>query len=903
MRIIDPNRLPPIYRSKRLTVLLLFALWINSVGHLQAVITASVQSGDWENTGTWSCGCVPGASDTITISGGTTVKLNAKHFTGDLTVNGVLDMNSQFIKFEGTAFTNNGAIVSTVIPKFGEIDFNGVGGANGTTQTIAGTGSYATGGSFPIEIDVINGTTVTPAIGTSISGVRNFVVRSGSKLSVPHPFMFANGVMNSEFGGTVLGAGLLLTQGSTGLSFQGQTSVALEVVNGSTMAAGSLGQVTIDANATLQTVGSTTVSDVTISKGAVLDLVNQFVQLQGTTFTNNGIIIDGSNKFGEIDFNGVAGAHGTSQTIVGSGQYGNPKGPSTIHVHVINGTTALIAPGTTISGLSDFSLFNESALSIPGTFGFADGSISGEVGSTIFGSGIVQARGTTALALNGSTTTALEVVDGITTAHGNFGNITVDNAAALMADGTLKTGDLTISSGALFDTANQLIEFQGAAFSNNGSVTCTSSGTGTINFGGVGGLATTTQTWSGTGIYNNGGPVNLLIHSNVTVSSGTMLIGITNLTTFSGASLSFFGNGSVVLAGSVSNDGSIQFNGGGPNCGDPTKIFIRSNIMGVQRAWAGKGTFSMTDLDVEDQAGSALIAIAGGIDSGDNGDNWMITATCSDSTPTPSPSVTPSPTPHPAHLLNISTRLNDGTGENALIGGFIVTGTVPERVILRGIGPSLSGIFPDALTDPTLSLYRESTLIQSNDNWRSDQETEIIATGLAPSNNLESALIETTARGAYSVVLQGNNNSTGVALVEVYELDASVDSMLANISARGLVGTDDNVIIGGFIIGPSNGGETTVLVRGIGPSLSNSGIAQPLQDPTLELINASGVIIHSNNNWRDSQETQIIATGLPPSDDRESAILETVAPGSFTAILRGNANTSGIGLVEIYRLQ
>ena len=274
-------------------------------------------------------------------------------------------------------------------------------------------------------------------------------------------------------------------------------------------------------------------------------------------------------------------------------------------------------------------------------------------------------------------------------------------------------------------------------------------------------------------------------------------------------------------------------------------------------------------------------------------------------TPTPSPIPTPTPTPTPTAtpsiLGNISTRLRVETGDNVLIGGFIVTGTQPKRVIICAIGPSLSSFgFPGALADPILELRDSSGgLIRSNDNWRSNQEAEIIATGIPPSNDLESAIVQTVpANGArYTAIVRGVNNTTGIAVVEAYDLDRTVDSKLANISTRGFVQTGDNVLIGGLIVLGQN--PLRIIVRAIGPSLPLPGV---LGDPTLELHDGNGALIASNDNWRSDQEAEIIATGLPPSNDLESAIVRNLAPGNYTAIVRGVNSTRGIALVEAYGL-
>jgi serine protease AprX len=273
-------------------------------------------------------------------------------------------------------------------------------------------------------------------------------------------------------------------------------------------------------------------------------------------------------------------------------------------------------------------------------------------------------------------------------------------------------------------------------------------------------------------------------------------------------------------------------------------------------------------------------------------------------TPTPSPGVTPTPTSTPAAptmLGNISTRLRVETGDNALIGGFIVSGTQSKRVILRAIGPSLP--VSDKLADPTLELRNASGLIRSNDNWRvGGQETEIMNTGIPPSSDQESAIVEVLQanNAGYTAIVRGANNGTGVALVEAYDLDPSVDSKLANISTRGLVQTGQNVLIAGTIVL----GQTTqrVLVRGIGPSLSLTG---NLANPMLELRDVNGTVLRSNDDWRiGGQETEIMNTGIPPSNNLESALIEMLPSGgaSYTAILSGVGGTSGIGLVEIYAI-
>jgi pimeloyl-ACP methyl ester carboxylesterase len=279
-------------------------------------------------------------------------------------------------------------------------------------------------------------------------------------------------------------------------------------------------------------------------------------------------------------------------------------------------------------------------------------------------------------------------------------------------------------------------------------------------------------------------------------------------------------------------------------------------------------------------------------------------------TATATSTIAPTPTPGTiplGKLLNISTRLRVQTGENLLIGGFIITGIQPKTVIVRGIGPSLTQLgISDALADPVIELHGSSgALLATNDNWNdAANRQQIIDSGLAPTNNSESAFWGIINPGAYTVILAGTNGGTGVGLVEVWDLDQAVDSKLGNISTRGFVDTGDNVMIGGIIVGPSGAGNSKMVVRAIGPSLSNSGIQNPLADPTLELHNGNGTMLASNDNWIDAPNRQeVIDLTIPPSNDLESAILMTLSPGAYTAIVRGRNNTTGAGLVEVYHFE
>ena len=255
----------------------------------------------------------------------------------------------------------------------------------------------------------------------------------------------------------------------------------------------------------------------------------------------------------------------------------------------------------------------------------------------------------------------------------------------------------------------------------------------------------------------------------------------------------------------------------------------------------------------------------------------------------------------PAQLLNISTRLHVQTSESVSIAGFIITGNASKKVIVRGIGPSLSGLNP-VLANPVLELRGPNgSLITSNDDWRDTQQNEIENSALAPTAELESAIVATLAPGNYTAILSGKNGTTGIGLVEMYDLDLASDSRLANISTRGFVQTDNNVMIAGFILGNGTDVEK-VIVRAIGPSLT--GIANVLVNPTLALHDGNGSLLISNNDWKDdaTQAAEITAAGLAPQNDLESALVTTLPPGQYTAIVTGNNGGTGVAVTEVYHV-
>ena len=261
--------------------------------------------------------------------------------------------------------------------------------------------------------------------------------------------------------------------------------------------------------------------------------------------------------------------------------------------------------------------------------------------------------------------------------------------------------------------------------------------------------------------------------------------------------------------------------------------------------------------------------------------------------------------PPPFRLLNIAGRARVQPGERALIGGFIVGGAHPIRVIIRAIGPSLKSegsALDGRLLNPVLELRGGSgELIMENDDWRaSPQADQIRGTGLAPREDKEAAIVATLEPGAYTAVLRGAGETQGIGVIEIYDLQSSVEAKLSNLASRAFVATGDNVLIGGFIV--HGAPPQRVLVRAIGSSLEGA-VAEELQDPTLEVVNGEGTKMGENDDWRDARNpTEVEGTGAAPTHEKESALVLTLGAGAYTATVRGKNNGTGTGVVEIYRL-
>jgi hypothetical protein len=345
--------------------------------------------------------------------------------------------------------------------------------------------------------------------------------------------------------------------------------------------------------------------------------------------------------------------------------------------------------------------------------------------------------------------------------------------------------------------------------------------------------------------------------------------------------------------------GPLQFVAHGPAIADIRRVFLHEmgHTLGLGHPdTGGQRVTAVMNSIVSDQEVLASDDIAGG---------QSLYGAGTPPTPTPTPTPTAPPSGGASHLVNISTRMPVRTGQNVLIGGFIITGTESKTLILRAIGPSLEGVgVTGALQDPVLELHNSAGgVVASNDDWRDGaQASQIQQIGLAPGDSLESAIYVTVAPGSYTAVVSGYGNSAGNGLVEAYEID-STSSRLVNISTRGRVGTSSEPMIGGLIV--QGGASKKLIIRALGPSLGtgSNAVAGALADPVLELRDASGNLLAVNDDWNTgSQVSEILAIGIPPTNSLESAIVANLAAGNYTAIVRGDNGTSGVALVEVFDL-
>lgn len=258
-----------------------------------------------------------------------------------------------------------------------------------------------------------------------------------------------------------------------------------------------------------------------------------------------------------------------------------------------------------------------------------------------------------------------------------------------------------------------------------------------------------------------------------------------------------------------------------------------------------------------------------------------------------------------ASLTNLSGRARVEPGDGSVIAGFVISGNRRKITVVRGLGPTLAayGLSP-TIINPFIRVFNaQGVEVGANDNWRSGQEAVIQGTGLAPAADLEATVVLELEPGAYTAVLSGTGGESGVGLVEVYDIDPATSTAVRpiNLSTRARVRAGQDVLIAGFVI--SGFRERRVILRGLGPSLAAAGVSDALADPDLTLYTSNGDVVASNDDWRSSQEAEIAASGLAPTQGKEAAIVRTLPPGSYTAIVRGKAGGTGTALVEVYDLE
>jgi autotransporter-associated beta strand protein len=646
------------------------------------------------------------------------------------------------------------------------------------------------------------------------------------------------------------------------------------------------------------------------------------------TFANNGQTVSGAIPATTSFFESSSAANSTITNLPGtesssSGGGTSFRNSSTAGNALIRNraATAAFAQGGGTTSFSDTATAGNSTVLNNG--GTATGRVGG---ATVFssnataGNAIIVAEGGSNGGTGGAINFAAQANAGGLAQIKVFGNGKLDITQGPFpgtAIGSLEgTGDVFVGSRILTTGGNnRSTSFTGLIQdSSNSSGSLTKVGTGTLTLGGA-------NTYKGTTTINAG---RLLVKNATGSGTGTSAVVV---------------NSGSALGGTGTITGSITVNSGAIlSAGDPatasgslktanltlssnTIIEIGVGASGVHSSlsrtggtWSFASNQAFTLINSGAEPGVYDNVITGlASDPGTTGSWTIMTPGFSgaftydgagniDLTLTTAPSPAPTPTPRP-RLANIATRLRVETGDNALIGGFIVTGTQPKKVIIRAIGPSLG--LPDQLANPTLELHDGSgALLASNDDWKqSPNKQAIIDSTIPPTHDLESAIVaDLPANGAgYTAVVRGVGDTAGIGLVEVYDLNAAANSSLANIATRGFVQTGDNVLFAGTIVtGP---GSQKVLIRAIGPSLSLPG---KLMDPTLELRDGNGALVQFNDNWRTGgQEADIIATTIPPTNDAEAAIVSDLSGNqtAYTAIVRGANNSTGIAVVEVYALQ
>lgn len=740
------------------------------------------------------------------------------------------------------------------------------GGAGGVTWNFLGDtfqwqggtiDSVKDGNNFFTNVGVMNIT----GPGSSITG--NGFTNHGSLIQS------GTGVLNLPSGSTTTSTdtGVIDFRNDNGITVNGGSGAA-PVFNssGTIRKSGGTGNLVIDSYLLLQNIGGTVEVDTgTLSLGH--GLTARFgIGNGGTLIVAAGATLQLNDGTSDALYNGVYTASGGGTILLAGGNIYSDDQVATGYTFnfregIFHWTGGTINTGTPF--------FNTGYISLLGSGGINGYRFNNNGTITQSGAGMLNIPSGSVLINGADGTYDIQNDLGMTNNGGGGQGPRIDNAGLFtksagtgtdtIAASLVNTGTVLIASGTLaFDhftqTAGVLDLAGGNLSSPNSDIT--------INGGIVRGNGTITgHVRNNTGTFSPGhSPGTITINGNYTQGSGgTLNIEIGG--TAAGAFDQLVVNGTATLGGTL----NVSFiNGFRPQLGDVYTFIVPTSVSGSFSQVTG-GAYGVS---VNYASGALTVTVTG----------------------------------VPPILQNISTRMKVLTDDKVLIAGFIITGSDSKKVLVRGLGPSLP--VSGALQDPTLGLFSGATQIAANDDWRTGQEQEIEDTTIPPSNDLESALVQSLAPGGYTAVLSGNNSATGIGLVEVYDLSTNAHSQLANISTRGFVDTDDNVMIGGVIVGGGSAASTTkVLVRAIGPSLAAANVNSTLQDPMLEFRDANGQLVAQNDDWRSTQEQAIKDTTIPPSDDRESAIVQTVGAGNYTAVVRGKNGTTGVALVELYSLQ
>ncbi|MBS0658533.1 MAG: hypothetical protein JSR82_09860 [Verrucomicrobia bacterium] len=655
------------------------------------------------------------------------------------------------------------------------------------------------------------------------------------------------------------------------------------------------------------------------------------------TLTNpSGAIIEGT---GGLGYGGENGGFGSSSylSLANAGLLDANVNARGLFI-VMNNTAGVTLTNTGTMRASAGGILVLSGIDVnnEGTYDNTDGRIEALAGSSVqLRSGAVIRNGTLATAGSGVIQLGL---------NGFFnGGVLRDvvNTGQLTLSSGFFAGTVTNSGAGVTTLTDAQQEFRSSTFLNQAGATFNSvggtrlSGTGTFrNAGRFARTGSSFSTMQAEVAFENTGTVYLegfQQFGSYRQSAGVLQFGPNGSTqTASGQPLVFTG-GAIVGTGSfqtsVTNSGNLTL---GATDGSPTSLRFQQSFtqdanatLTVNVGGTADGAFGVLKVDgTANLAGNVVVQLVNGfrfrvgdtfqlVSAGTRNGNFAsltLPAGVNGSLSASGGNVTLTITAAPAStsLINISTRARVETGDNVLIGGFVIGGTASKRVIVRALGPSLVPFgVSNAISNPTLRLVNSATGadLASNDNWRSAQQADIQASGFAPTNDNESAIVATLSPGSYTAIVAGVGGEQGVALVEVYDLDRGgrESARPLNVSTRAKVLTGDQILIGGFVVEGAR--ERRVIVRAIGPSLTGFGVQGALSNPTLEVKDAGGATIGTNDDWKSAQQASIAASGFAPTNDAESAVILTLPPGAYTALVRGVGSSTGVALVEVYDLE